>query len=234
MPTSPPTLSKFQLSNLVEVCAIGPGGLSAAADRLDAADLVLAKGKVDSMLAESVGVSAGEELSRFLFGVMANYRQNPDVADAVLQRITDYAASHPDERGMVSWPACRPAVERLLGSQSIKLAAKAIDVSYDFERVYGGGRFLTTMRPVFDEERIEIMGVAVVQTLRIEFFSGDAAPANLSIAMDRLDIKQLRRSCDEALRKSDVAYRTATEGWGIPTVISGDSEDEAPTDGQLT
>lgn len=234
MATSPLTLSRFQLNNLAEVCAIGTDRLHTAADHLNSASLVLAKDKVDAMLAESVGKQAGEQLSQFLFGVLASYRQNPNEADTVLRRITDYAASHPDEKGMGSWPACRPALELLLGSQSVKLSAKALDVSYDFERVYIGGRFLTTVRPVFDEARMKIMGAAIVQTLRVEFFSGDASPSNLSIAMDRRDIEQLRNSCDEALRKSDVAYRTARDEWGIPAVISGSEGDHSPDEGHLT
>lgn len=222
MSTPSPTLTQNQMSNLAKVCSIGADGVQAAADAVEGAGFVLAKVQIEKLISEAVGEQAGNELATFLFGVTVGSRQDPAVPDMILRRISDYMATQPADSPYRAWDACRPHLARLLGSQSVRLAAKAVDVSYDFERIYLQGRFVTSMRPVFDEAREEIMGAAIVQTLRLEYFSGNEAPTTLSIALDRADIEQLRQSCDEALRKGTAASRQATVQWKLPVIMSGE------------
>ena len=92
-------------------------------------------------------------------------------------------------------------------TQSVSLAAKALDISYDFEIVFLTGRWLcTSVRPVFDDDREGIVAPAIVQTLRLEFLASNGIRSNISIAMDADDIKQLRReSRDPAYKKGRIA-----------------------------
>ena len=101
------------------------------------------------------------------------------------------------------------------------LAAKAIDISYDFERVYITGRLLTSVRPVFDDPREEIIGWTVVQTLRLEFVAANGDQSSISIAMDADDIRQLKKECDVALVKAEKARAEMESKLRVDAIITG-------------
>jgi hypothetical protein len=109
--------------------------------------------------------------------------------------------------------------------RSIGAAAKALDVSYDFERIYTAGRFLTSVRPIFDDARERILGTTVVQTLRLEYSLSNGDPGSLSFALDKADIRQLMQSCAEALRKADITLHDLKNVWGIPTIMPGEDSE---------
>jgi hypothetical protein len=113
----------------------------------------------------------------------------------VAQSLGDAAKSDPRFR---DWDECRAAIKRLLETRSLTLAAKALDISYDFERVYLAGRLLTSMRPVFDDQREDIRGSTIVQTLRLEYLAPNGDQSSISVAMD---IKRLKEeSSADAVR----------------------------------
>jgi hypothetical protein len=218
-----PRLSRSQEENLAAICAIGKDGLQRVADRLQAGGLLIHRSKIEEIITGQVGQELGPELARFVFGIAIGFRQDSSAPEAMLDRINAMVEQLPDrDVRFPGWKDCQVLLAQLLTSRSVRLAAKALEVSYDFERLYQAGRFLTTLRPVFDEMRQEILGATIVQTLRLEFFSAPGDLSSISIALDRGDIEQLRRSCDEALRKADITYEKASTVWGLPTVIPGE------------
>lgn len=220
MTAQTPRLSRSQQDNLAAVCKIGSVALQAVADELESAGFVISKDKITDLMDKTVGPDRGAELAGFVFGVVAGYRRNKDAAKAALRTIDQFVASGGEPDGPLStWAACRPALERLLSSESVRLAAKALDVSYDFERVYMDGRFLTSLRPVFDEGREVIKGATVVQTLRLDYLASDGLQATLSLALDSTDIENLKQSCDDALKKAEAILNKATEEWKLPTIM---------------
>jgi hypothetical protein len=215
-------LTRSQEHSLSAICAIGESGLRRVADRLDQTGLLISRAKIESEIVGQVGQDHGTELARFLSGIAIGFRQDSSAPEATLNRISDLLGQlpEPDDR-FSSWQSCLPLLVRLLASPSIRLAAKALEISYDFERLYQTARFITTLRPVFDEEREEILGGTIVQTLRLEFVSSSGEQSTLSMALDRGDIEQLRRSCDEALRKADAVLAKASGPWQLPTIVPG-------------
>ncbi len=218
-------LTAYQKRNLAEVCAIGSESLRKVADGLEAQGLLLAKTRIEEVINEIVGDGQGSELSSFLFGLIVGVRQDETAVERMLTTISEFvSSSNAEDVRYEAWPSCRPEIVRLLGSQSIRLATKALEVSYDFERIFMNARFLTSIRPVFDEDRENIMGAAIVQTLRLDYFAAAGGEITLSIAMDRADIERLRMSCDQALRKAQAAYHKTASEWGLPTIMSGGGE----------
>ena len=218
-----PRLRSSQQDNLAAVCAIGADRLRAVADALDAAGFVIAKTRIEGVMNDAIGETDGSELASFVFGVTSGVRQNNSAPDETLRMLSEFVAADIGEsQRYVSWESCKPELSRMLHSESVRLATKAIDVSYDFERIYMNGRFITSLRPVFDEQREKIMGGAIVQTLRLAYFSADGVETTLSLALDRADIVQLLESCERALRKGREVVRAAEDEWRLPTIMSGE------------
>jgi hypothetical protein len=218
-----PQLTGWQEDNLVAICAIGESDLEKAVIELEGGELLISRSAIQNLMIKFVGAERGPELSKFVFGIVLGLREDSSAPANMLSRISEIVERRADDdQRFAGWEACRPLLARLLESKSIRLAAKALDVSYDFERVYQSGRFLTTLRPIFNDPRDTILGATVVQTLRLEFLSISGDVSSLSVALDKADIEQLRRSCDEALRKSEVTYNQSSGPWKLPTLMPGE------------
>ena len=85
------------------------------------------------------------------------------------------------------------------------LSAKALDISYDFERVYASARFLTNIRPVYTEEHDAIIGATVVHTLRLDYVAANGEDGSISLAIDQDDIIKLQDACKDAVSKASLA-----------------------------
>jgi len=83
---------------------------------------------------------------------------------------------------------------------------------------------LTSLRPVYDPNRTNIVGVTVVQTLRLEFISSDGRPSNLSFALDIDDLTELRDACEDGLTKLRLAKETAKNKWSLEAIVVGDDK----------
>ena len=222
MPSQRPGLSRTQQDGIASICAIGADKLSRVAARLNQVDLMIDKGRIQAVMVEEVGKAEGEELLQFLFALAVGARQDRSAPFATLDRISSFVRQRQqeDER-LAVWPECQPVLAELLNSNSIRAAAKALDVSYDFERVYQAGRFITSVRPIFDDARERILGAAIVHTLRLEYTAVTGEFSTISISLDGGDIEQLQQSCAEALRKGAIAANDAETSWGLPTFIPG-------------
>lgn len=131
------------------------------------------------------------------------------------------SSSDKDER-LAAWSECGDALKELLNSRSLRLAAKALDISYDFERVYVAGRVLTSVRPVFNDDRNDIVGSTVVQTLRLEFLAPDGDQSNISVAMDMEDLRRLQEECKRAIEKARIARDRIEKDSRMEAIIPGE------------
>lgn len=178
---------------------------------------------IEKILHGELGDDNGRALANLLFGIAGTFRRTPTSAGEFLDRISNAVNDASEEEPRLrNWAECRPALERLLTTQSIALAAKALDISYDFERVYITGRLLTSIRPVFDEKRDKILGSTIVQTLRVEYISQGGDQTSISIAVDADDIRQLMVECERALNKARVAKNEFESKWGFEAIVPGE------------
>ncbi len=220
-------LSASQRDDLAAVCALGSVELDKVVSRLESDNFTIRRSQIGESIKAVVGSDNGVILSRFLFGLAGNFRHtffSPDVAlDKIARSLGETVRT--DER-FTNWVECRASLRRILETRSVSLSAKALDVSYDFERVYLAGRLLTSIRPIFNEERDEIKGSTIVQTLRLEFISPDGIQSSISIAMDSVDIERLKEECDRAARKATIAKARIEKSCGFEAIIPGDETDE--------
>lgn len=102
-----------------------------------------------------------------------------------------------------------------LECESIKLPAKALNLSTDFQQVFAAANVITDVRPVFDGDRAAIAGAIVTQTLRLKYLDDGAqrSERELSLALDIEDIDKLIDELEKARKKAECAK----EGFGKKT-----------------
>jgi hypothetical protein len=209
--------------DLAALCAIGGERLRQVVERINAAPFTIRRSQIETIISESLGAEEAAPIVRVLFGIAGTFRRDFSSASAVLEALTRSINALPngDER-LKPWPDCKEALGALLASRSLSLAAKALDISYDFERVYVAGRILTSVRPVFDEQREEIMGSTIVQTLRVEFLAPNGDESSISVAVDLDDIHRLKEECTRAIEKAKIVRERIQKDCHIEAIIPGE------------
>jgi hypothetical protein len=123
------------------------------------------------------------------------------------------------------WEAVEPFFRRVLSTKAVRLVSKAIDLSYEYANVYQRGRIITDIRPLYNDDASSIEGAVVSFTFRLRFDSVDGNHG-LSIAMDEVDVLQLREQCDRALLKAKTALDVMIQRAGIATSVTGSQTDD--------
>lgn len=104
----------------------------------------------------------------------------------------------------------------LLQLEPVVLAARALDLVTEFDRVYHGSRILTDLRPVFGSDaRAGPKAAAIVATLKIEAHDGGGEVKPHYFALDHADLVELRRVVDRALDKT-VQLKRLAERFQLP------------------
>jgi hypothetical protein len=213
-------------SDFAAVCELGAETLAKIADRVEAG-FTIRRSQIELTIQEVIEPEQSAILGRVLFGIASTFRRFSLTPDDALERITKSLGEVLQEDArFAKWAECRPALKRLLDTRSIFLAAKALDISYDFERLYLAGRLLTSVRPVFDPPREEIVGATIVQTLRLEFVAPNGDQSSISVAMDKEDIRKLKDECERAIDKADRAQVRFEKDCQFEAIIPGEETNE--------
>jgi hypothetical protein len=217
------SLSPSQRDGLATACEIGRERLDKIADRLSSEKLTIRRSKIEAVMCEEAGPVRGASLAQLVFGIAGTFRRTPSTPIDFIDRWAALiSAAMIEDPRLENWDQCRPGLVHLLETESVTLAAKALDISYDFERVYIAGRLLTSIRPVFDGPREEIVGSTIVQTLRVEFIAPNGDQSSISIALDAEDIRRLQDECKRALDKAEKAKEEIEKGLSVEAIIPGE------------
>lgn len=135
------------------------------------------------------------------------------------------AAKQLDELGSleVDWTAAQQRINELLScDQSLGITAKAVGVTADHERTYHRSRILTDMRPIFGDDVSKPAAAVIVHTLRVSYLSNRSSEnAAFFVAMDSLDLQDLRDQIDRALEKEKATVQSLA-AIGLPVLKPGD------------
>lgn len=213
-------LSDTQVATLTALTKINISDLQAISSELSAAPFTVDPDDVRERIERIAGSEPGRQLHSFLFTLLASVRSDDQSPEATLANVGAQVKTALPSLAE-GWEPREAIFKAILGSRSVRTSAKAIQVSYDFERVFLEGRFITSIRPIFDDPRETILGAAVVQTLRIDYSSAGGEQASISFACDRADIEQLYKSCELALKKGNEALRQAHDAWRLPVMMPG-------------
>jgi hypothetical protein len=222
-------LSNAMKTDLAGLCSMGAERLGRAAEKIEAAPFTIRRSKIEAIIREEFNAEDGTLVMRVLFGIAGTFRREFSSADDVVSSLSRALSSLPPEEynsRFSEWSKCSEALRALLSSQSVTLAAKAIDISYDYERVYIAGRLLTSVRPIFDDPRETIVGSTIVQTFRLEFLSPNGDRSNISVAMDMEDIQRLQKECETATRKAKAIRNRIEKDCHIEAIDPGEEISE--------
>ena len=209
-------VQRNQADDIVRICALGN-------EKIHNAYLLLAKHEktvigpttLKSIFSEHLPSDEADLLTRQLMGLATFARVESASASEVITGLDSGLRSREnDNEKILLWEKCKPTFEKFLQLKSIYLSAKALSLNFDYTNFYGSAKIVSDIRPIFDDDRSEIMGAIVSQTLRLEFDS-EGNQKNVSIAMDLDDIKKLRKSCDDAIKKIRAARALVLEQWNL-------------------
>jgi len=93
----------------------------------------------------------------------------------------------------------------LLGVKDVGMAAKAVDLQTDDERMFCGARILTDLRPVFGSSISDgPEGMVIIHLLKLGYHQpGSEKHVNSYVSMDSDDLKTLRKAIDRAEQKAN-------------------------------
>ena len=220
----PLTVRPRQAADLSVISRIGSEKLESVLNRLDELKAaVIAASELRSLIQDCLGLKEqAVPLARQLLMLATYCRESnnapKDAIESLMAGIGDSNLAN-DERENLNKLA--PVLRKLLEQESVNLSAKALHLSFDFANIYRKGNIVTDIRPVFGDSKGRIGGAVVSQTLRIHF-SNDSGPNELSIALDNSDILDLRKVCDEALRKAETAKSLMRDKADIKVFVVGE------------
>jgi len=205
------------------MCSIGVAGLNRVADAMERTKPTIKRTELRRVISEVIGDQrASEATALALPGLATAIRRYSVSPSDLLESVqSGLLAQNLDDTTLRSWHECRPVIERMLASPIVSLYAKARDLAFDFERLYARARILTDIRPVYDDDKNIIIGADITQTLRLDYFTSEADTNTITIALDTLDLKQLKTFCEDALKKANVARRLI-ESSGLEVVLPGE------------
>lgn len=122
------------------------------------------------------------------------------------------------------WENIVPLIEKFLSLENIVTTTKALELAADFEHILQTVNVITDIRPVFSANRDKIIGGIVCNRLRLKFYEENERKG-LSISIDRDEIEQLKKVCDDALRKIDMASNMLKAGK-LPSFVTGEEYDD--------
>lgn len=216
------SVSDTQRKDLSTACEIGGETLSRLADSLHSEGLLLREEQIEQVIGRVVGEQRKESLCRLLSGLSASLVNSPYSAADLLAGITSALKKRfPDDTSLSTWPSCVPAMRDLLQSESIMLAAKALDVTNDAERLMRTSRIITSVRPVFNDTRDEIVASGIAHSLTIEFMDAGNHLRSCSFTLNLRDMHRLGEQCAKAAQKAEVIRRNLTTGWHVEVFEPG-------------
>jgi len=226
VPSVRPT--RQQLDDLAATCKLGVERLAQIRQRLDGRPTI-SRRRIEEMVGSVVPEPTSLAVTRFLMSAGFTMRRRLANPAEFIEGISRHIRTLPKEDMRFSnWEGCSLEVELLLAVPSVGLAAKAYDISYDFERVFTAARLITSIRPVFREgeksDKGDVVGSTVVQTLRLEYASHEGERTSVSVALDLEDVENLRRSCVEAQAKAKASVALMEGKCQIEAIVIGERD----------
>jgi hypothetical protein len=100
----------------------------------------------------------------------------------------------------------------LLATSVFSSSGVATDLQTQNPRNYQSARIVTDLRPVFEDNvTIEPKGAVIVETLQIQTWTREGVSEQIFVSMDEHDLRQLKRTVERALEKTETLRRFLAE-----------------------
>lgn len=219
--------SKQQLADLKRIAEIGGSRLGEVRERLQQLSKpTLGSHELLGVVAELLSEDA-ERLVRQLLSFQGLVRQTGRSLDDVLSGIRSAIERQGADVGLelAEWENVEDAIKLLVQEKSVRLAATAMELAYDYTNLLRRTKILTDIRPLFDESADKVEGAVVSYTLRLHYNSADGEHA-LSIALDEADIRTLVAQCTRAIKKAATSRSLMADKCDVAVTVSGESDND--------
>lgn len=216
------TLSEKQKKSLQFLSGLPAESLSAAAEALRRkTPPALRLTELREVLSAHLAPDDARTLAQQLLGLESMRRQSGSSPSEVIDALTAALADVWSSDDIGNWEEKRVFLLGLLETNSVCATAKVLDLSFDQDNLLYASRIITDIRPVFTEDRAEVIGGVVLISLKIEYQSGDANNI-ITFALDERDVKNLKIHCENALKKAKYARDLFKEKVGVDALVSGE------------
>jgi len=207
------------------------------ADKLARVCEVLATSKAVSSLAEvSKSVSKEADLpeaeARTIIGtLLALHRlrsqlklSSAEFLDGLAARLAELDPGHTQGDLLKSWDSGLAEIRAALDEDSAFGALdKATELIYSHQNVLREARVLTDLRPVYNKAADAIVRMVVTHQLILEYLDGSSRK-RLYVAIDAVDLKELKEQCERAADKARVVSESLKDlSW--PTSRIGEENE---------
>ena len=220
-------LARHQIADLKRIIDLGPQRLAAVQAKLAAISPppLDPKGLLGAIRA-TVPEEYAEPLVRQLLSLRGVVRQSGESVVDVLAAVGNSLAAEIGDCtvDMKGWKVVEAGLKTLIDLECVRLAATAIELSYDYANLLQRTKILTDIRPLYDDSAKNIEGAVVSFTLRLRYSNANGEH-DLSIALDERDIIGLSMDCDRALQKAKTARALMEKSSTVPVIISGEVPD---------
>jgi hypothetical protein len=210
MAATPLAVSEQSGLDLERISEISPETITAALRVLETRERpIISPNTLRSVLAPTVGADVAGILVRQLLSLgLLSTRKGQDIDEIVESLTLGLRKKWDSDRKeyLAKWSKLKSKFAELLRSHHVLCAAKAFDLSYDFEHILHSARIITDIRPVFNIEKTEIIGTIICNRLRLVYHDNDAQKS-ISIAISEDDLQALVEECEKARTKIDLARR---------------------------
>jgi hypothetical protein len=216
-----------QIADLRQIVELGAERLDDVQARLSAhAPPTLSPQGLIDVVGDVVDEKYAEPLVRQLLSLQGLVRQSGQSAGEVLEALGAAIAIKGDESGigLAGWKPVEGCLKSLVEHESIRIAATALDLSYDYANLLQRSKILTEVRPIFNKPADRIEGAVICFTMRLRYSSADGEH-DLSIALDEDDVKNLCEQCERATAKAATTRSLMVDSCKLPVVVSGEKGD---------
>lgn len=175
---------------------------------------------------EVIGAGQAEPLLRQILSLRSVVRRAAISVEDVVAGL-DEALAAEDAKGKISfadWNAIRGNLIAIIELECVRLAAAAIELSYDYANLLLTTKILTDIRPLYNDAADRIQGAVVSFTLRLRYSNADGEH-DLSIALDEDDIEALEKRCKRAVTKAATARALMTGTCHLSVANNREVED---------
>jgi hypothetical protein len=129
------------------------------------------------------------------------------------------------DESLAAWREREGIIRDLLSLDSVRIVAKALDLSYEYANLLRTGRIITDVRPVFTLDAKAIDGAVISHKLFVRYDNVEGLKT-VTMTLDEADVKSLQKECARALDKANTVAAHLSKGIPMRTIIPGRENNE--------
>lgn len=119
------------------------------------------------------------------------------------------------------WKKCLERIKNIIEHNSLIVATKSIDLYNSYENILRSFSLITDIRPIFDDEREEMIASSVSTSLLIEYTKNFKLKKEC-FTLDYQDLQKLEKEVAKALKKAKVVKDQMKSILGNNVTVLGD------------